>query len=260
MLATGVFLQKWLMSSKSSHVYVFKDHLIQLKFCSLAYVSLQSYQLLMKLFFIQKPVRTTGNDSRSQENSLESDAIKGSLSNMDICNKVDLPTYMVSCQDKIGVVDGKRQTEALKEKVETIGSQCPAPSPCVLESPGLHNEFSLDDELDEGETRSSEPITGNEQLSSSCASVAMKPLRAHREDLSSSDPLHKNDIMTKRSSSLIEASKILQTKQTDHRNLKVYSDVYLESYVISVNMITSKWCFFHSWISTYLTYVLIELK
>ncbi|KAK1371080.1 sister chromatid cohesion protein PDS5-like [Heracleum sosnowskyi] len=166
------------------------------------------------------PVRTTGNDCRSQENSSESDAIKGSLSNMDICNKVELPTYMVSCQNKIGDKHGKGQTEALKEKVDSVGSQSPAPSPCVLESSGLHNEFSLDDELDEGETRSSEPIIGNEQLPSSCGSLAMKPLRAHREDLSSSDPLHKNDIMTKRSSSLVEASKILQTKQTDHWNLK----------------------------------------
>lgn len=186
----------------------------------------------MKLFFIQKPVRTIGNDSRSQENSSESDVIKGSLSNMDICNKVDLTTYMVSCQDKIRNEHGKRQNETLKKKVETVGTQLPAPSPRVLEYSGLHNEFSLDDDLDEGETRSSDPIIRNEQLSSSCASVAMKPLRAHREDLSSSDSLHKNDIMTKRSSSLVEPSKILQTKQTDNWNLKVYSDIYLESYVI----------------------------
>ncbi|KAL8110273.1 sister chromatid cohesion protein PDS5 homolog B isoform X1 [Apium graveolens] len=166
------------------------------------------------------PVRTIGNDSRSQENSSESDAIKGSLSNMDICNKVDLTTYMGSCQDKIRNEHGKRQTETLKEKLDTVGTKLPDPSPCVFESSGLHNEFSLDDEVEEDETRCFEPIIRNEQLSSSCASVAMKPLRAHREDLSSSDSLHKNDIMTKRSSSLVAPSKILRTKQTDHWNLK----------------------------------------
>lgn len=175
----------------------------------------------MKLFFIQKPVRTVGKDSGSQENSLESNAIKGSLVNMDICNKVDMPTFMVNCQDKILNELGKRQNETQAEKVDTVGKRHPAPSSYIIESTGLHNEFSLDDELDKGETGSSEPLTGNEQLSSSCASVAMKPLRAHREDLLSSDSLQNIDSMTKNSSLHVEPSKILQTKQTDLWNSKV---------------------------------------
>ncbi|KAL1833660.1 hypothetical protein ACET3Z_003311 [Daucus carota] len=166
------------------------------------------------------PVRTVGKDSGSQENSLESNAIKGSLVNMDICNKVDMPTFMVNCQDKILNELGKRQNETQAEKVDTVGKRHPAPSSYIIESTGLHNEFSLDDELDKGETGSSEPLTGNEQLSSSCASVAMKPLRAHREDLLSSDSLQNIDSMTKNSSLHVEPSKILQTKQTDLWNSK----------------------------------------
>lgn len=178
----------------------------------------------MKLFFIEKPVRTSGKDSRSRENSSESDVIKGISSNMDICNKVDMPTLAVTCQE-IRNEHGKKQIETLKERVDTIVTQHPAPSSYNIESSGLHNEFSLDDELDEGETGSSEPIIGNEQLSSCCASVAMKPLRAHREDHSCSDLLRKNDTIRQRSSLLVEPSKILRTKQTDIWNLKVYSDV-----------------------------------
>lgn len=171
---------------------------------------------------------------------------------MDICNKVDMPTCTVSCQDKIQNEHGKRQIETSKEKENTVGTEHPAPSSHVIEPSGLHNEFSLDDELDEGGTGSFEPIIGNEQLSSSCASVAMKPLRAHREDHLSSDLLHKTDMITKRSGLLVEPSKILRTKQTDLWNLKVFSDVDLESYVISVKIITSQWCFSHSMINAVL--------
>lgn len=212
------------MSLVSPHSYI----------CLLVHGSSQAYLVLMNLFIICKPVRNlTKRDRKCQEEFSVSDVIKCSSLNLDLCKKVDLITKGINEKDETPNAHRKKQHKSLEQKVNSSGIQNPVSSSCLPRSAGLHNEFSVDDELDGEEPRNCEPVVGNEQLPSSCDSVAMKPSVAQNEDLPSSDSLHRNDTLTKCNSMIVEPSKCLKINHNDVCSSKVLCSLNLESCVYS---------------------------
>lgn len=147
---------------------------------------------------------------KCQDDCSVSGVVKCSTLSMARSKKVDLPINGIKEHGESMYAHVNKPHGVLERGINSKGrqKQALALSSSPSESVGLHTEFSIDDENDKDECGNSEPVVENEQVPSSCDSIAIKPSVAQKEDTSYSDSLKKSDTTTKCNGVNVESSKI----------------------------------------------------